>query len=179
MEKAKWMKLFLTIIGIASIVGMSSCAEASMRKLPPFTLYALQGEEERIPFSSWSLLYFFSPDCFACFNTVLQLQNEIKENEDLLFFPICSECDWRALQNLQESLPFDIKVYLLSSRDRAILGIWNTPTLFLLSPTGKVVQRWDKNVNYQEIARTISILTGKKVASRKNTKLSCTGSICE
>lgn len=179
MKKTKWMKLLLMAIGIASIVGMSRCAEASMRKLPPFTLYTLQGEEMRVPFSSWSLLYFFSPDCFACFNTVLQFQNEIKETEGLLFFPICSECDWRALQNLQESLPFDIKVYFLSSRDRAILGIWNTPTLFLLSPTGKVVQRWDKNISYQEITRALSILTGKKVASRKSTKPSCAGSICE
>ncbi|MCX7667509.1 MAG: hypothetical protein N2Z84_01055, partial [Atribacterota bacterium] len=81
-------------------------------------------------------------------------------------------------QNLQESLPFDVKVYLLSSRDRAVLGIWNTPTLFLLSPTGKVVQRWDKNVNYQEIAQVISTLTGKKIAVRKNTT-ACTGNVCE
>lgn len=179
MRKIPWTKSFLVALLMVSSMGISNITGATMRKLPAFTLYTLQGEEEQVPSSSWSVLYFFSPDCFTCVNTVLQFQNEIQEDKTLLFFPICAECDWRTLRNFKESLPPETKVYFLAPRDRAILGIWNTPTFFLLSPNGKVVQRWDKNVNYQEIARTLATLTGKRLTVRKAAKPSCTGSICE
>ncbi|MEN3186289.1 MAG: hypothetical protein ABDK94_00050 [Atribacterota bacterium] len=179
MKKVQWLKFALMFLVVAITIGTIGYAGASVRKLPTFNLYTLQGEEQRIPLSSWSLLYFFSPDCFSCLNTVLQFQNKLKGNDTLLFFPICSECDWRALQNIHESLPFEMKIYYLAPRDRVILGIWNTPSLFLLSPTGRVVQRWDKNVSYEKIAQALSVLMEKKVASQKKTQSSCTENICE
>jgi|YNPMSStandDraft_2_1061718.scaffolds.fasta_scaffold03386_7 hypothetical protein len=177
MKKSRWIAGLVMCIFIS--VAMAGSVPASIRKLPTFTIYTLQGKEENLPLSSWSILYFFSPDCFSCVNTLLRLQKEIVEKKGVLFFPICSECDWRNLKDLRESLPPDLEVYFLSPRDRAILGVWDTPSFFLLSPTGKVVQKWEKDVTYEEIARFFPAM-GKKKLARHNAKPSCSsGNICE
>lgn len=177
--RTRWVLLGIFVLTVIALGGTGKDAFASIRKLPAFTLYTLQGEEMNLPISSWSILYFFSPDCFPCFNTLLHFQKEISGKEEVLFFPICSECDWRALKSLQESLPAGFKVYFLSPRDRAALGIWNTPMFFLLSPNGRVIQRWEKDITYGEVEKFLPSVTESRSA-RNTSKSPCSSeTICE
>lgn len=183
MEKYQWMAsliiITLLLVVVISLV-VAENAFSSIREMPPFTLYTLEGKEMDFPSSSWAILYFFSSDCFSCFNTLLEFQQKTRGLKNVLFFPVCTECDWKMLKNLQESLPSGFTVYFLSPQERAILGIWNTPSLFLLSPTGKVVERWDNNIKYKTLEKLLETVTTPRSSPRKNSKSPCTSEgICE
>jgi len=165
---------------VTLLVGSTPFASASLRKLPPTTLYTLQGEEKSLPSSSWAVLYFFPPDCWSCFTEIAKLHNQIQGERDLLFFPICIDCDWKKMKNLHDSFAENIKLYFLPSLEQAILGIWGKTTVFLVSPSGKVVRRWDRpQINVEEIKGLLASATYSPRSSEKKLKPSCSSTLCE
>ncbi len=172
--------LLILIFTVIFVAGAILSASASLRKLPPTTLYTLQGREESVPRSSWVILYFFPPDCWSCLTEITKLYNQIQQERELLFFPVCLDCDWRKARDLYDSFPQDIEFYLLSSLDQATLGIWDKPTVFLVSPTGRVVQRWNSDqVNIEEIKKSLGITSNQRRSIAKKPKSPCGSTLCE
>jgi len=165
-------KLVITWLALGLIMGSGSWAYPSVREAPTFVLYSLEGEELEFHSSGLTFLYFLSPDCGECLYPLLQLHQNLKEKgetEEVTLLTICSDCNWREVKSLKESLPLEIEVYF-GNHLQALWGVWKTPSLFLVNSQNKVVGKWEGEIDAETLLANLpqprnNKKSGKKAAS--------------
>ena len=155
----------------------SSPAEASVRKLPAFRLYTLRGEEILFRPSSPAILFFLDPECFSCLVELTQLYERTENlGGKVLLYPVCLRCDFRDAQRLEDSLGGKYTIYLAHPLLPALLGIWETPALFLVNAEGRVLYQAKGEIVWDDFQ---SFLTkNNKRGPSKQKKDSCAIGLC-
>ncbi|WP_369017285.1 hypothetical protein QBE54_05925 [Thermatribacter velox] len=171
----------ITLVLITVLIS-TSVAGASVRKAIPFEAYSLKGEKIDVDFEKeFTLLLFISSECLECLYRLLELKNNVQslqlENK-VRILPVCIDCDWRKLVQLTKAV--NSEMFLVPADLKAKWGVWETPTCFLVGPAARVLGKWEREVPFAEIEKTIATYFKDKrnvVASRKNTS-SCSSSFC-
>ena len=165
-----------TAIAILFVLFLTSSSWASIRKLPSFNLYTLRGEE--IPFHPKNLtaLFFIDPACFSCLADLIQLSKILEEGK-IPLYPVCLQCDFRDVQRLEDSLSGRFTIYFAHPSLPALLGIWETPALFLVNSEGKVLYQEKGEISLEALQ---SFITSYKPtqSSRKGRNDNCPAGIC-
>jgi len=171
--------LVVTILGLLVVFLMHSFpAEASVRKLPSFRLYTLRGEE--IPFrpSSLAILFFLDPECLFCLAELVQLYERIENfGGKVLLYPVCLQCDFRDAKRLEDSLGGKYTIYLAHPLLPALLGVWETPALFLVNAEGRVLYQARGEVAWDDLQSLLSAKNNGRGPSRPK-KDSCIIGLC-
>uniref|UniRef100_A0A7V3YMC9 Redoxin domain-containing protein n=1 Tax=Candidatus Caldatribacterium californiense TaxID=1454726 RepID=A0A7V3YMC9_9BACT len=171
--------LVVTILGLLVVFLMRSFpAEASVRKLPSFRLYTLRGEE--IPFrpSSLAILFFLDPECLFCLAELVQLYERIENfGGKVLLYPVCLQCDFRDAKRLEDSLGGKYTIYLAHPLLPALLGIWETPALFLVNTESRVLYQAKGEIAWDDLQFLLSARNNERGPSRQK-KNSCVIGLC-
>lgn len=164
------------VIAILFVLLFTSLSWSSIRKLPPFNLYTLKGEE--IPFYPKSLtaLFFVDPACLSCLVDLSRLSKILEEGK-IPLYPVCLQCDFRDVRRLEDSLSGRFTIYFAHPLLPALLGIWETPALFLVNSEGKVLYQEKGSFSFETLQ---SFITSYKTAqsSRKGRNDNCSSGIC-
>ncbi|MDI3543717.1 MAG: hypothetical protein PWP57_1322 [Candidatus Atribacteria bacterium] len=164
------------VLGLILVSG--SWAYPSVREAPTFILYTLEGEEIEFHPSELTFLYFLSPECGECLYPLLSLHQSLKEQENtarVTLLTICSDCNWREVKSLKETLPPEIEVYF-GNHLRALWGAWETPSLFLVNSQNKVVGKWEGEIDAETLLANLPQPQNNKKSEKKST--SCGQGLC-
>ncbi len=167
------LSVFLLVILFPSLL----TASASVRKLPSFSLYTLRGEE--IPFSpkTPAILFFLTPGCFSCLLELSSLLRGLESSgKAISLYPVCLRCDFRDVRNLEESFGGRLTIYLAHPELPALLGIWETPAIFLVNEEGRVLYQEKGKVSW-EVLRSL-FPSEAKHRSPKEEQITCTLGFC-
>jgi len=170
--------LGVTVLGLLAALFLCLFpAEASVRKLPSFRLYTLRGEETPFRPSSLAILFFLDPRCFSCLAELVQLYERMENLEGkVLLYPVCLQCDFRDAQRLEDSLGGKYTIYLAHPLLPALLGIWETPALFLVNTEGRVLYQARGEVAWDDLQ---SFLVKKNThGPSRSKKDSCVIGLC-
>ncbi|WP_438315199.1 TlpA family protein disulfide reductase [Candidatus Caldatribacterium sp. SIUC1] len=171
--------LVVTILGLLVVLLMRSFpAEASVRKLPSFRLYTLRGEE--IPFRppSLAILFFLDPECLFCLAELVKLYERTEDlGGKVLLYPVCLRCDFRDAKRLEDSLGGKHTIYLAHPLLPALLGIWETPVLFLVNTEGRVLYQAKGEIAWDDLQSLLSAKNNERGPSRQK-KDSCVIGLC-
>ncbi|HXL02245.1 MAG TPA: hypothetical protein PK016_03885 [Candidatus Atribacteria bacterium] len=174
-------KSFILILVVLELmVGSGGRAFSSVREAPVFTLYTLKGEEVEFHPSNFTFLYFLSPDCEDCIYPLLALHQNLKENEkakDITLLTICPDCSWREVKSLKETLPSEIEIYF-GNYLKALWGVWELPSLFLVNSQNKVVEKWEGNLDTEKILARLPQPDNNKKSEKKKATSSCPQELC-
>lgn len=150
----------------------------SVRRLPPFNLYTLRGEE--IPFrpKTPSLLFFFTPECFSCLSELAKLLKDLEAlGEMVLLYAVCLRCDFRDAQSVEESFGGRVTIYLAHPELPALLGIWESPAVFLVNGELRVLYQEKGTISW-EVLRSSLPSEAKRRSSSREEPTTCTLGIC-
>lgn len=174
------MKHYALILFVVLCLALSSSLSpswASVRKLPSFNLYTLRGEE--IPFhpAETAVLFFLSPECFSCLSSLLDLVKDLESlGKNMPLYPVCLRCDFRAARDLEESLGGRLTIYLANPELQALLGVWETPAVFLVSRERRVLYQEKGKVSWE--ALRLSLPSEVKSRSVREGQTTCTLDLC-
>ncbi|MGQ9622818.1 MAG: TlpA family protein disulfide reductase [Candidatus Caldatribacteriaceae bacterium] len=165
-----------TAIAILFVLLLTSLSWASIRKLPSFNLYTLRGEE--IPFCPKNLtaLFFIDPTCLSCLVDLLQLSKILEEGK-IPLYPVCLQCNFRNVQRLEDSLSGRFTIYFAHPSLPALLGIWETPVLFLVNSEGKVLYQEKGRISL-EAFQSFMASYKSTYSSKKRRNDNCSAGIC-
>lgn len=172
-------KLVVISLVLGLILGLGSRAYPSVREAPTFVLYTLGGEELEFRSSGLTFLYFLSPECEECLYPLLHLYQNLKEKENgerVNLLTICSDCNWREVKSLKETLPPEIEVYF-GNHLRALWGAWESPSLFLVNSQNKVVGKWEGEIDTETLLANLPQPQNNKKSEKKATS-SCGQGLC-
>lgn len=131
---------------------LSPKVTASVRKLPSFYLYTLQGEEMLFRPVALSLLFFLDPGCLPCLADLFNLLRDLESlKEAIPLYVVCLRCDFRDAQNLEDSLGGRYTVYLTHPELPALLGIWETPAVFLVNEERRVLYQEKGTISWETL----------------------------
>lgn len=177
------LRKFLGLVTISLIVTLVlvGSSGASVRKAIPFEVYSLKGEKIEVDFrKDFTLLLFIDSDCLECLYRFLELEEEVSRfGGKVQIFPVCSDCDWRKLLQLNQAV--NSEIFFVSKDLKVKWGVWETPTFFLVDSAARVLAKWEKEIPFKELEKTIATYsTDKKntLALRKENSSSCSGTLC-
>lgn len=170
----KWTVLIT--LGFLILFFFPSFGEASVRRLPSFNLYTLRGEE--IPFcpSSLTILFFLDQECPSCLTDLVRFREAMERSgSKIALYPVCLQCDFRCIQNLEDSLGGRLTVYLAPPSLPALLGIWETPALFLVNSENRVLCQMKGEVSWEALQSSLPPTTKYRPSGEK---APCNGGLC-
>lgn len=143
--------VFYAIFSLALFSSFSP-GMASVRKLPLFHLYTLRGEEVVFCPEGLSLLFFFTPECSSCFAGLLDLLENLESLERRIpLYTVCLRCDFRSARNIEESFGGRLTVYLAHPELPALLGVWETPAVFLVNGERRVLYQEKGTISWEAL----------------------------
>lgn len=159
------------------LFSLLSPATASVRKIPSFHLYTLRGEE--IPFHpvTPSLLFFITPECFSCLADLFNLLRSLESLErEIPLYVVCLRCDFRDARNVEESLGRRFTIYLARPELPALLGVWETPAVFLVNEERKVLYQEKGAISWEALRSSLPSETRDR--SSKENQTTCVLGLC-
>lgn len=168
--------VFCTILSLV-LFSLLSPVTASVRKIPSFHLYTLRGEE--IPFrpATPSLLFFLTPECFSCLTDLFNLLKSLEGLEKgIPLYVICLRCDFRDARNVEESLGGRFTVYLARPELPALLGVWETPAVFLVNEERRVLYQEKGTISWEALRSSLPSETRDR--SSKENEITCILGLC-
>lgn len=138
------------------LFSLLSPATASVRKIPSFYLYTLRGEEILFRPVTPSLLFFITPECFSCLADLFNLLKSLESLEkEIPLYVVCLRCDFRDTRNVEESLGGRITVYLAQPELPALLGVWETPAVFLVNEERRVLYQEKGTISWEALRSSL------------------------
>ncbi len=177
--------VYIPLVFIIMVYMLVSPAFASFRRAPELRAYSLQGEVQEIPNSNTpTLVFFLSPDCLTCLADLVDLHS-LKTEHDVEVISVCAGCDWREVRNLNNSLGLDMEIMMGKNILRPEWGVWEYPTIFLVSPNNRVLDKWEGEIQKNVVVEEVETFWEKELANRSRESRrdrvslpSCTDGIC-
>lgn len=159
------------------LFSLLSPAMASVRKIPSFQLYTLKGEEILFRPATPSLLFFLTPECFSCLTDLFNLLKNLEDSKEKVpLYVVCLRCDFRDARNVEESLGGRFTVYLARPELPALLGVWETPAVFLVNEERRVLYQEKGKISWEALRS--SLPSGARDRSSRENQTTCVLGLC-